>query len=247
MVTKKEKKEQTVEEKLVLLKKLQDAYSQIDAIHRLLEELPLEVEDLKDEIESLDNKLKALDEEVKDLNKVIADKKLTITESESLLEKYNAQLNGIKNNREYDNLKKEIEHHELQVGLAQKLSSEAKDSLTTVKQKIAMTKDLVKERKEFLADRQANLDSRKAEAEAEEAKVMKTVASLEKNVEERLLKSFKRTRSGNKNGLAVVAVDRDACGGCFNKIPAQAQIDVKLRRKILTCEYCGRIIIDSEL
>ncbi len=247
MAVKTEKKEKSIEEKLITLKKLQSACSKIDALDNLMADLPLEIEDLEDEIAKMEHKVQELEAKNKEKNQLVAGEKAKIANSEGLISKYNEQLNGIKNNREYDNLKKEIEFHGFEIELAEKRTAEAKEEITQIKAKLGVIKDQIVDRKEVLKDRKANLEKHQEETEAEKNKILKTVTSLEKELDERLVKSFHRTRQGNKNGLAVVQVDRDACGGCFNKIPAQNQIDIKLHRKILSCEYCGRIILDADL
>ena len=194
--------EKSIEQKLIELKKLQDTYSAIDRIKTLRGELPLEVQDLEDEIAGMETRQKNLEDEVKKNNQFIAGEKAKITAAQGLIEKYQEQLNDVKNNREYDNLTKEIEFQGLEIELSQKHISETNHEQSHRKERI---------------------------------------------VEERRLRAFHRIREGARNGLAVVSVDRDACGGCFNKIPPQRQLDIKLHKKVLVCEYCGRIMVDPEI
>ncbi len=246
MATKKEKTEKTISEKVQLLKQLQDSYSSIDGLQALMEDLPIEVQDLEDEIAKIEHRISEFETKNKGLTQQCNAKKVKIEDSEALVAKYKEQLNGIKNNREYDNLTKEIEFQELEVELANKNISEKKEAIQEGKTKIASLKENLQERKEMLEERKATLADREKEAKAKIQKLVKLVEGIEADLDTRLVKSFLRVRQGNKNGLGLVRIDRDACGGCFNRIPAQSQMDIKLDRKILTCEYCGRIIVKAD-
>lgn len=239
--------EKSVEEKLLELRDLQLAYSEIDRIKTLRGELPLEVQDLEDEIAGMETRQKNLEEEVKKNNQSIAGEKAKITNAQSLIEKYNEQLNEVKNNREYDNLSKEIEFQGLEIELSQKFISESQQEQSQRKERIASLKLTIEERRKDLEAKKIELEQIKNETRAEEEEHRIKVQALEEHVEERLLKAFHRIRQSVRNGLAVVSVDRDACGGCFNKIPPQRQLDIKLRKKVLVCEYCGRIMVDAEI
>lgn len=239
--------EMTVEQKLENLFKLQTKLSEIDKIKTLRGELPLEVQDLEDEIEGLHHRLVKYDQEIKDFEAEINAKQQKINESRELMDRYKAQLDDVRNNREYDNLQKEIEFQGLEIELLNKKIREIERQIS------ARIIDLNKGR-ETLDRREADLDLKKCELDeiitetrAEEEKLREKVRNIELTIEPRLLTSFKRIRKSSRNGLGIVYVQRDACGGCFNKIPPQRQLDVRTRKKIIVCEYCGRILIDPEL
>lgn len=243
----KETVEKTVEQKLIELRELQEAHSAIDRIKTLRGELPLEVQDLEDEIAGMETRQKNLEDEVKRNNQTSAAEKAKITNAEALITKYQEQLNEVKNNREYDNLSKEIEFQGLEIELCRKHIAEISAEQSTRKERIANLKQTIEGRKQDLEAKRNELEQIKSETKAEQESYQLKVQELEQVVEERLLKAFNRIREGARNGLAVVGVDRDACGGCFNKLPAQRQLDVKLHKKVIVCEYCGRILIDTEL
>ncbi len=246
MATKKEKTEKTISEKIQLLKQLQDSYSTIDGLQALMEDLPIEIQDIEDEIAKIEHRIAEYETKNKEFTQQCNTEKAKIENAESLVAKYKEQLNGIKNNREYDNLSKEIEFQQLEVELSTKKISETKEAIQEGKTKISSLKESLKERKEMLEERQSSMAEREKEAKTKTQKLLKLVEGIEADLDPRLVKSFLRVRQGNKNGLGLVRIDRDACGGCFNKIPAQSQMDIKLDRKILTCEYCGRIIVKSD-
>ncbi|MDY5859124.1 MAG: C4-type zinc ribbon domain-containing protein [Porphyromonas sp.] len=239
--------EKSVEQKLIELRDLQETYSAIDRIKTLRGELPLEVQDLEDEIAGMETRQKNLEEEVKRNSQTVAAEKAKITNAETLIAKYQEQLNEVKNNREYDNLTKEIEFQGLEIELSKKHISEINQEQSVRKERIAALKSSIEERRKDLEAKRGELEQIKSETKAEEETHRLRVQELEQLVEERLLRAFHRIREGARNGLAVVSVDRDACGGCFNKIPAQRQLDIKLRKKVLVCEYCGRIMVDPDL
>lgn len=239
--------EKTVEEKLIDLRNLQNAYSEIDRIKTLRGELPLEVQDLEDELAGMQTRQGNLEEEIKRYSQLTSAEKSKITHAEGLIEKYKTQLESVKNNREYDNLSKEIEFQGLEIELSRKRIAEHSTEIQTRKERIASLKTSIDERGIDLKAKQEELDRIKAETKAEEETLRKHALKIEEGIEERLLKAFHRIREGARNGLAVVRVDRDACGGCFNKIPPQRQLDIKLHKKVLVCEYCGRIMVDPEL
>ncbi len=239
--------EKSVRQKLIELRDLQETYSAIDRIKTLRGELPLEVQDLEDEIAGMETRQKNLEDEVKRNNQASAAEKAKITNAESLIAKYQEQLNEVKNNREYDNLMKEIEFQGLEIELSKKRISETNQEQSVRKERIASLKQNIEERRKDLDAKRSELEQIKSETRAEEEGYRLKVQALEQEVEERLLRAFHRIREGARNGLAVVSVDRDACGGCFNKIPAQRQLDIKLHKKVLVCEYCGRIMVDPDL
>ena len=240
-------KEYTVEEKLYTLYQLQTIMTDIDKIKTLRGELPLEVQDLEDEIAGLETRLQNYHADIEDIKVDIADQKHRITESKSLVERYTAQLDNVRNNREFDNLSKEIEYQGLEIEFSEKKIKEFTEEIRNREREINELKQLLEGRRADLQQKESELDRIIAETKQDEEKLRERAKKLEVTIEPRLLTAFKRIRKGARNGLAVVTVQRGACGGCFNKIPPQKQLDIKLRKKIIVCEYCGRIMIDPEL
>jgi predicted nucleic acid-binding Zn-ribbon protein len=249
MAKKKEvaEKEYTVEERLRSLYQLQMIMTEIDKIKTLRGELPLEVQDLEDEIAGLGTRLQNYQSEIEESKNAVLSQKNKIVESTRLVEKYKAQLDNVRNNREFDNLSKEIEFQGLEVEFAEKKIREFNISIDSKKEDIKQCKELLEGRKGDLDQKKSELDEIISETRQEEDKLRDKAKKLEETIEPRLLTAFKRIRKGAHNGLAVVDIQRDACSGCFNKIPPQKQMDIKLRKKIIVCEYCGRIMIDPEL
>ena len=221
--------------------------AEIDKIKTLRGELPLEVQDLEDEIAGLETRLQHYQADIDAFEDNVAQQKLKKTNCLALIEKYQAQLNDIQNNREYDNLSKEIEFQGLEVEFANKKIDEAKVSIGAKKGEIDTLSEILDGRSKDLEQKQSELEDIVSETKQEEEKLRDKAKRLENNIEPRLLTAFKRLRKGAHNGLAVCYIQRDSCGGCFNKIPPQRQMDIKLRKKVIVCEYCGRIIIDPEL
>ena len=246
-MAKKDPTDLTVEEKLKTLYQLQAALSSIDEKRALRGELPLEVQDLEDEIEGLTTRVEKIKAEIADFQRAIAQKKGEIVEAEASVARYKNQLNDVKNNREYDTLSKEIEFQTLEIELCNKKIREANARMQDKQEELKAAEDLIGERNGDLEVKKAELEEIVAETRAEEDKLKEKVKDLESRIETRLLTSFKRIRKNARNGLGVVYVQRDACGGCFNKIPPQRQLDIKMHKKIIVCEYCGRIMIDPEL
>ena len=240
-------KEYTVEEKLYTLYQLQTIMTDIDKIKTLRGELPLEVQDLEDEIAGLETRLQNYHADIEDIKVDIADQKHRITECKSLIDRYTAQLDNVRNNREFDNLSKEIEYQGLEVEFSEKKIKEFTEEIRNREREINELKQVLEGRRADLLQKQSELDRIIAETKQDEEKLRERAKKLEVTIEPRLLTAFKRIRKGARNGLAVVTVQRGACGGCFNKIPPQKQLDIKLRKKIIVCEYCGRIMIDPEL
>ena len=240
-------KEYTVEEKLSTLYQLQTMMTEIDKIKTLRGELPLEVQDLEDEIAGLETRLQNYQSEIKDFEASVVEQKGKITESTALIERYKSQLDNVRNNREFDNLSKEIEFQGLEIEFSEKKIREFNAAIATKKDEIVQLAEKLEGRKADLVQKKSELEQIIAETKQDEEKLREKAKKLEVMVEPRLLAAFKRIRKGARNGLAVVYVQRGACGGCFNKIPPQKQLDIKLRKKILVCEYCGRIMIDPEL
>ena len=246
-MAKKDPTDLTVEEKLKTLYQLQAALSAIDEKRALRGELPLEVQDLEDEIAGLTTRVDKIKAEIADFQRAIAQKKGEIIEAEGSVARYKTQLNDVKNNREYDTLSKEIEFQTLEIELCNKKIREADARIKEKQEELAANEALIEERSGDLEVKKAELDEIVTETRAEEEKLKEKVKDLEARIETRLLTSFKRIRKNARNGLGVVYVQRDACGGCFNKIPPQRQLDIKMHKKIIVCEYCGRIMIDPEL
>ena len=240
-------KEYTVEEKLYTLYQLQTIMTDNDKIKTLRGELPLEVQDLEDEIAGLETRLQNYHADIEDIKVDIADQKHRITECKSLIERYTAQLDNVRNNREFDNLSKEIEYQGLEVEFSEKKIKEFTEEIRNREREINELKQVLEGRRADLQQKESELDRIIAETKQDEEKLRERAKKLEVTIEPRLLTAFKRIRKGARNGLAVVTVQRGACGGCFNKIPPQKQLDIKLRKKIIVCEYCGRIMIDPEL
>lgn len=237
----------TVENKMRALYELQFIDSEIDKIRTIRGELPLEVQDLEDEIKGLETRIVNFQDTVKELEDKIVDRKNAKKEAEMLKKRYEKQQMNVRNNREYDSLSKEIEYQDLEGQLCEKHIKEFQVQIEDKKVQIAEAGNEKAEKENDLKIKKEELDNIKKETKSEEDKLTKISKSNEKIVEERLLTAYKRIRSSARNGLAVVAVERDACGGCFNKIPPQRQLDIKTRKKIIVCEFCGRILIDSEL
>ena len=240
-------KEISVEEKLRALFDLQLVDSEIDKIKTLRGELPLEVQDLEDEIAGLNTRIAHMQEDIRNFETLITGKKSDIEVSKGLIERYQGQQENVRNNREYENLSKEIEFQTLEIELCEKKIREFNAAAKQRREDLDRAQELINDRSEDLAQKKSELDEIISETKQEEEKLREKAKQIEGKIEERLLNAFKRIRKNARNGLAVVAVERDACGGCFNKIPPQRQLDIRLRKKIIVCEYCGRILIDQEM
>jgi uncharacterized protein len=240
----KDKVEATVEEKLKALFLLQLIDSKIDKIHTVRGALPLEVRDLEDTIAGLETRVNNLSEELKALETNVSDRKGTIKDAQALIKKYEGQQEKVRNNREYDAITKELEFQNLEIQLAEKRIKENSYSLLTKSEVLESGKTELDERKSQLAAKQKELDEIVSETQKEEDALRKESEKAATIIEDRLIGAYKRVRSNSKNGLAVVAVERDACGGCFNKIPPQRQLDIRTNKKIIVCEHCGRILVD---
>ena len=246
-MAKKDPSELSVEERLKTLYQLQTALSAIDEKRLLRGELPLEVQDLEDEIEGLTTRVEKISNEIADYQKAISQKKGEIADAEASVERYKSQLDEVKNNREYDTLSKEIEFQTLEIELCNKKIREANNKIADKQREMESSEALIAERQSDLEVKKNELEEIMEETRVEEEKLKEQVKTLEAKIEGRLLTSFKRIRRNARNGLGIVYVQRDACGGCFNKIPPQRQLDIKMHKKIIVCEYCGRIMIDPEL
>jgi len=241
------KKEINVEQKLKALYDLQQIMSEVDGIRTLRGELPLEVEDLEAEVEGLSTRISKYNAEIADLEKAIAAKKNEIVESKAAIQKYEEQQKGVRNNREFDSLSKEIEFQGLEVQLSEKNIREYTAQIANKASVLEEDNARLAGRKSDLETKQNELDTIISETKSDEEKLREKAAKLEEKIEPRLLSAFKRVRNNAKNGLAVVAVDRGACSGCFNSIPPQRQLDIRLHKKVIVCEFCGRIMVDNSI
>ena len=237
----------TVEEKLKALYQLQTIYTEIDKIKTLRGELPLEVQDLEDEIAGLQTRIGNFSADINMLRSADNDHRHNIEEAKRLVEKYTADLDNVRNNREFDALNKEIEYENLEIQLSEKRLRESATKQKTALDEIAHLRDIIEDKKMILDDKKSELDDIIAETRQKEESLRDEAKKKESLIETRLLMSFKRIRKNSRNGLGIVYVQRDACGGCFNHIPPQRQLDIKMRKKIIVCEYCGRIMIDPDL
>ena len=246
-ISKNHDSEMSVEERLKAVYKLQTMLSEIDRIKTLRGELPLERQDLEDEIAGLETRINNYAHDIEDLQKSVVNKKNEIEESKALIVKYTAQQDNVKNNREFDFLTKEIEFQNLEIELCEKRIREFTTQEANKKEESEKAILLLSERKSDLTNKKSELDEIIEETRNDEDVLREKIKDLEVHIDPRLLQAFKRIRKNARNGLAVVTIQRDACGGCFNKIPPQRQMDVKLRQKVIVCDYCGRIMIDPDL
>lgn len=237
----------SIEKKLIALYNLQQIDSQIDKIRIVRGELPLEVEDLEDEVIGLETRITNFESDVETLERQVAEKDTMIKESKSLIEKYQAQQMNVRNNREFDSLNKEIEYQGLEIQLAEKHIREFSSSLALKKEEIDKARQELEERRGDLEVKKNELADIVSETEKEEEQLSVKSKNNQKVIEDRLLNAYTRIRENARNGLAVVMVERDACGGCFSKIPPQRQLDIKMHKKIIVCEYCGRILVDPAI
>jgi len=242
-----EAKEITVEERLRALYSLQTIDSKTDEIHRLCGELPLEVQDLEDELVGLDTRIQKTNEEIAALEGDIAKMKNEILQAKDAIEKYKEQQGEIRNSRQFDSINKEIEFQQLEIDLRDKKIRETNAQLITKKNSLTDSQNRHADRTKDLEQKKNELESIIADTQKEEEELKAKRVQFAEKVEDRLLKAYDRIRSGAKNGLAIVPVMRDACGGCYNKIPPQRQLDVASHQKVIVCECCGRILIDVAL
>ena len=245
--TKATAKEASVEERLRALYDLQKVSTEIDKIRTLRGELPLEVQDLEDEVAGLETRIANIEDEIDRLNTEIANKKHEIKDADAAIKKYEEQQNTVRNNREYDAISKEIEYQNLERQLCEKRIREFTAELDRKRQLADDANIRLNERKADLEVKSNELDSIVADTKQDEDRLQAEADKISKTINERELLSFNRIRNNARNGLAVVTVNRGACGGCFNKIPPQRQLDIRLRKKIIVCEYCGRILVDVDI
>ena len=246
-MAKKDPTDLSVEEKLKALYQLQTTLSAIDEKRALRGELPLEVQDLEDEIAGLNTRIENIRNDIREFQSAVVQKKGEINEAQASVERYKSQLNDVKNNREYDTLSKEIEFQSLEIELCNKKIREANVKIEEKNQELDSTEELIADRRMALVEKKNELDEIMDETRMEEDSLKERAKELEIKIEPRLLTSFKRIRKNARNGLGIVYVQRDSCGGCFNKITPQRQLDIRMHKKIIVCEYCGRIMIDPEL
>ena len=241
-------KELNVEERLKALYELQTILSEVDRIKTLRGELPLEVQDLEDEIEGLQTRESKYDEEIATLNESIRQQTEAADKAMALIDKYTKDQDNVRNNREYDYLNKEIEYQQLNIQLAEKKINDAKKAIDIVNANLETAKAQLEDSTHVLTEKKGELDEIISETKQDEEKLREKAKKLENKFDDqRLLTAFKRTRKNARNGLGLVYVSRNACGGCFNRIPAQRQSEIKMHKKVIVCEYCGRILIDPEL
>lgn len=239
--------ELTIADKLKNMYELQLVDSQIDEIQILKGELPIEVSDLEDDIAGLETRISRLENNVKDLEDEVSKHQANINEANALIERYEKQMDNVKNNREYDALSKEIEMQRLEIQLSNK-------KIKGTKEEVFKKEETLKATQDRLASKQADLKTKKVELEQiiektdkDEKKLRALSDKAREKVEDRLMRAYDKIRSSYRNGLAVVTVERDACGGCFNQIPPQMQLEIAQRKKIIACEHCGRILVDDSL
>lgn len=243
----KQEKELTVEERLKALYALQTILSNVDRIKTLRGELPLEVQDLEDEIAGLETRIQNYKNDIAALADGINKQNREIAEANALIERYTSQQDNVRNNREYDFLSKEIEYQHLNIELANKRINEFNQQIEAKKNDVSVAEEHLADRNHILSEKKNELDQIVSETKQDEEKLREQAKKLESKIEPRLLAAFKRIRKNARNGLGVVYIQRNACGGCFNRIPAQRQAEIKMHKKIIVCEYCGRIMIDPEL
>ena len=237
----------SVEEKLKALYSLQTIDCQIDNILKLRGELPLEVQDLEDETIGLQTRYQKYVEEIKNLEQKISSKKIEIKRAEDLIKKYTEQQKNVRNNREYDAINKEIEYQQLEIQLCEKHIKEFSAQIEQLKNESENVKQNLEKTNQILEQKRKELKEIIEETQKEEEQLREEAEKIEKLIEPRLLMAYKRIRKNMRNGLAVVKVERDACGGCFAKIPPQRQLEIRTRKKIIVCEYCGRILVDPNM
>ena len=246
-MAKKEEQIMSVEEKLRALYELQTVDTKIDELRILAGELPQEVKDMSDEVEGLKTRLTNIENNIKECETGISEHRVRIENANAAISRYKEQQNNVRNNREYDNLTKEIEYQELDIESSQRKIGKLTTELESFQADKAKTISDIEDRTVDLNQKRNELEAILSETKEQTEKLMLRAADLEKHIEDRLVTAFHRIRKNAHNGLAVVKVERDSCGGCHSKIPAQRQLDIRLRKKIIVCEFCGRILVDTEI
>ena len=247
MAERKSEKERSVKDRLEALYKLQTLLSEIDRIKFLRGELPHEVKDLEDELIRYQTRIQKYKDEIEGLKAYINQKNGEIADRRSKIEKYEEQINNVRNNREYAFLEKEKEFEGLEIELAEKNIREAKEKSDIKSEEVARAQEGLADNEHILEDKKSELEAIVSETRIEEENIRGKVKELEQKIDDYTLAAFKRIRKNARNGLAIVTVQRDACGGCFNRIPPQRQLEIKMHRKVIVCEYCGRIMVDGAL
>ncbi|MDE7154046.1 MAG: hypothetical protein K2O00_06345 [Muribaculaceae bacterium] len=237
----------SVEERLKALYELQTILSEIDRIKIIRGELPIEVQDLEDDIVRLETRITNFKNEIEELRKKLVAEKAKIEEAQSKIARFKEQLDNVRNNREFDLLSKEIEFQTLEIELCEKHINEFGRVIETKTRDIETTEAQLEDRRHILTDKKSELDEIVSETRQDEERLREEALAIEPRIDERTLNAFKRIRKNARNGLGVVYIQRDACGGCFNRIPPQKQLEIKMHKKIIVCEYCGRIMIDPQL
>ena len=233
----------SMQEKILALYELQKIDSKIDEINKVKGELPLEVQDLEDEMAGMTTRIEHVNAEIEKLNSLIKQRKREVDQAKIMIGNYKEQQNNVRNNREFDAITKEIEYQELEIELAEKRLKEYAAGIKAKKLQLEEAENLSKERAADLAAKKAELESIEVETAPQVAEYEAQRERVLAKIDERLLAAYERIRRNVRNGLAVVTVKRDACGGCFNRIPPQRQVDIRQGKKIIVCEYCGRILV----
>ena len=236
----------SMQEKILALYELQKIDSQVDEINKVKGELPLEVQDLEDEIEGLNTRIENINAEIEEFNSLTKQRKREIDQAKIQISHYKEQQNNVRNNREFDAITKEIEYQELEIELAEKRLKEYSVAIKNKKAQLESAEAVASERNVDLAAKKSELESIEAETADQVAALEAKADKAKVKIDERLLAAYNRIRRSVRNGLAVVTVKRDACGGCFNRIPPQRQADIRLGKKLIVCEYCGRILVDDK-
>lgn len=237
----------SVEERLKSLYELQTILSEIDRIKIIRGELPIEVQDLEDDIVRLETRITNYKNEIEELRKKLVAEKAKIDEAQAKIARFKEQLDNVRNNREFDLLSKEIEYQSLEIELAEKHINENNRMIENKTKEIENTEAQLEDRRHILTDKKNELDEIVSETRQDEERLREEALAIEPRIDERTLSAFKRIRKNARNGLGVVYIQRDACGGCFNRIPPQKQLEIRMHKKIIVCEYCGRIMIDPQL
>ncbi|MEZ3591602.1 MAG: hypothetical protein K1V84_11240 [Muribaculaceae bacterium] len=248
MANDKTKNEQgSVEERLKALYELQTLLSEIDRIRTVRGELPLEVKDLEDDIEGLRTRIDNFNKDIDELRRKTVAEREKIKSAEANIQKYKEQLDNVRNNREFDLLSKEIEYQGLEIEASEKYINEFGRAIEAKTNEIAATEEKLNDHLHILGEKKKELEEIVSETRQDEERILEQAKAIEPRIDARTLTAFKRIRKNARNGLGVVYIQRNACGGCFNRIPPQKQMEIKMHKKIIVCEYCGRIMIDPEL
>ena len=235
----------SMQEKIMALYELQKIDSQIDEINKVKGELPLEVEELEDELAGLNTRIENINAEIEELNSLTRQRKREVDQAKIMIANYQEQQNNVRNNREFDAITKEIEYQELEIELAEKRLKEYSAGIKSKKAVIEQTNAILEERNIDYKAKKEELDSIEAETAQQIADLVAKAEKAKEPIDERLLVAYNRIRSNFHNGLAVVTITRDACSGCFNRIPPQRQVDIRQGKKLIVCEYCGRILVSE--